>query len=73
MGCTFEIYFAEGATLRWRTSKLFVLPVARQETTRKIYYNYVPRACCPKFATGVNVRFMTMYSHYMNIFHKTEV
>ena len=35
------------------------------------------RTCCPKFATGLNVRFMTISSHffsnYINIFHKIEV
>ena len=35
------------------------------------------RAWCPKFATGLNVCFTTISSHffgnYMNIFHKTEV
>ena len=38
------------------------------------------RACCPKFVTGLNVRFTTISSHlfanytiYMNIFNETEV
>ena len=35
------------------------------------------RACCPKFATGLNIRFTNIFSNfftnYMNIFHKTEV
>ena len=35
------------------------------------------RDCCSKFATGLNVRFTIISSHffanYMNIFHKTEI
>ena len=40
-------------------------------------FSWYTRGWCIKFATGLNIRFMTISSHfvanYMNIFHKTEV